>query len=107
MRAFTEMPTSALERFTPQAGAVYPIDTIAHLAGVPRHTVMLCCRHHLIVPHQDPEYGGFHFDVGTIPTLQRVDYLHRQCEINFAGVRIILGLMEEVERMRERLKKEF
>ena len=105
MTTDTEISTSALERFTPRAGAIYPIDTIAHLAGVPRHTVMLCCRHRLIVPHQDPEYGGYHFDVGTIPTLQRVDYLHRQCEINFTGVRIILGLMDEVERMRERLRE--
>ena len=102
MTTHTAMPTSSLERFTPQSDAIYPIDTIAHLAGVPRHTVMLCCRHRLVVPHQDPEYGGYHFEVGTIPILQRVDYLHRQCEINFTGVRIILGLMEELERMRER-----
>jgi hypothetical protein len=104
MTAFTDVTASALERFTPRPNAVYPIDTIAHLAGVPRHTVLLCCRHHLIVPLEDPDYGGYHFDVGTIQTLQRVDYLHRECGINFTGVRIILGLMEEVERMRERMR---
>lgn len=100
MRAFTDHIDQALERFTPDPKAVYPIDTIAHLAGVPRHTVLLCCRHHLIAPQEDPEYGGYQFDAGIIQTLQRVEYLHRECEINFAGIRIILGLMDEVERLR-------
>jgi DNA-binding transcriptional MerR regulator len=104
MRAFTEMPASSLERYKPQPDAMYPIDTIAHLAGVSRHTVLLCCRHRLVVPHEDPEYGGYHFDVGTIQILQRVDYLHRQCGINFTGVRIILGLMDEVEKMRQHMR---
>jgi len=104
MRASTDTAERALQRFTPNPSAVYPIDTIAHLAGVPRHTVLLCCRHHLITPHGDPDHGGYHFDVGTIQTLQRVEYLHRECEINFAGIRIILGLMEEVEQLRERVR---
>jgi len=105
MSTFAETRPFAVERFMPQPDALYSIDTIAHLAGVPRHTVLLCCRHHLVIPREDPEFGGYHFDVGTIQTLQRVDYLHRQCEINFTGVRIILGLMEEVERMRARLNE--
>lgn len=105
MRAYAENTAYALQRFTPQPDAIYPIDTIAHLAGVPRHTVLLCCRHHIIAPYQDPEYGAYLFDVGVIKTLQRVDYLHRECGINFTGVRIILGLMEEVEQMRERVRE--
>ncbi|MGH7959381.1 MAG: chaperone modulator CbpM [Opitutaceae bacterium] len=105
MSAFADVPAFSLQRFTPEPDAIYPIDTIAHLAGVPRHTVLLCCRHHLISPHEDPEYGGYQFDVGTIQTLQRADYLYRECGINFNGVRIILGLMEEVERMRARMRE--
>jgi hypothetical protein len=37
--------------------------------------------------------------------LQRVDYLYRDCGINFTGIRIIVGLMEEVERLRERVRE--
>jgi DNA-binding transcriptional MerR regulator len=105
MRAFTVSSVHTLQRFTPNPDAVYPIDTIAHLAGVPRHTVLLCCRHRLIAPHEDPDYGGYRFDVGTIQTLQRVEYLYHECGINFDGIRIILGLMGEVERLRERLRE--
>src|SRR5688500_1220705 len=105
MSTFAETHPFAVERFMPQPDALYSIDTIALPAGVPRHTVLLCCRPRLVIPRADPAFGGYHFDVGTIQTLQRVDYLHRQCEINFTGVRIILGLMEEVERMRARLNE--
>jgi hypothetical protein len=100
-----DSPVFPIQRFTPEPDAVYPVDTIAHLAGVPRHTVLLCCRHHLIAPHEDPEYGGYRFSVGTIRILQRADYLHRECGINFTGVRIILGLMDEVEELRAQVRE--
>jgi hypothetical protein len=104
MHILSESRLHALQRFAPDPEAVYTLDAIAHLADVPRHTVLLCCRHHLIEPHVDPVYGGYYFEAGTIQILKRVDYLHRECGINFAGIRIILGLMEEVERLRERTR---
>lgn len=100
MNAYAEISVHAVQRFAPTRDAIYPIDTIAHLAAVPRHLVLLSCRHHLITPDVDPEYGGYRFDAAAIPILQRIDYLNRDCGINFAGIRIILELMSEVERLR-------
>lgn len=104
MSAVAEIHFHALQPFAPDPGVIYPIDVIAHLADVPRHMVLLCCRHHLITPKIDPEYGGYCFDAGVIPVLKRVDYLYRECDINFAGVRIILGLMDEVEALRTQVR---
>ena len=104
MSAFAEIRMETIQPFAPDPEAAYPIDTIAHLADVPRHTVLLCCRHRLISPRVDPIYGAFLFEPGIIQTLKRVDYLYRGCGINFAGIRIILGLMDEVERLREEAK---
>ena len=100
MNSFAEVSVHYLQRFEPSADALYSIDTIAHLADVPRHLVLLCCRHGVLSPQIDPEYGGYLFDPSTIRTLQRVRYLYSDCGINFAGIRIILGLMDEVERLR-------
>lgn len=100
MNAIAEIHVRSLQPFTPDPDAVYTIDSIAHLADVPRHLVLLCCRHGLISPQIDPEYGGYRFAPATIQTLRRVHYLHHECDINFAGIRIILGLMDEVERLR-------
>ena len=100
MTTQTAIHVHALQRFDPDPDAAYPLDVIAHLANVPRHLVLVCCKHGLIAAQSDPLYGGYFFNADVIPILQRVDYLHRVCDINFAGIRIILGLMEEVERLR-------
>jgi DNA-binding transcriptional MerR regulator len=100
MNAYAEIQAYSLQPFRPDPDAVYTIDTIAHLADVPRHLVLLACRHGLIVPLIEPEYGGYRFDVRAIQVLRRIHYLHQDCDINFAGIRIIMGLMEEVERLR-------
>lgn len=104
MKTSAVMAERSLQPFTPDHEAVYPIDAIAHLAAVPRHLVLLCCRYQLLAPEVDPDYGGYRFPVEAIRTLRRVDYLHRQCGINFPGIRIILGLMDEVEELRTRLR---
>lgn len=103
MNLFAEIPVHSLQPFAPDPETAYPIDTIAHLADVPRHLVLQCCRHGLIAPEIDPDYGGYRFTTDAIRILRRVDYLHRDCGINFPGIRIILGLMDEVERLQARL----
>src|SRR5215207_2532329 len=105
MSTIAEIHVHSLQPFAPDPDAVYPIDTIAHLADVPRHMVLLCCRHRVITPQIDPEYGAYCFSSDVIPILKRVDYLYRECGINFTGVRIILGLMEEVETLRNRVRE--
>jgi DNA-binding transcriptional MerR regulator len=103
MNMYAEIPVHSLQPFAPDPDEAYPIDTIAHLANVPRHLVLLCCRHNLIAPEVDSAFGGYRFTADAIRILRRVDYLHHDCGINFAGIRMIFGLMEEVERLRARL----
>ena len=73
---------------------------------MPRHVVLVCCKHGLVSPIIDPEYGGFFFDATSIRTLQQIQYLRSDCGINFAGIQIILELMNEVERLRARERRE-
>jgi hypothetical protein len=98
-----DIPLTALQRFTPDPDTLYPIDVVAHLARIPRHLILVCFKNGLVEAQVDPEFGGYYFDETAIRTLQRVEYLHTQCGINLAGIRIILGLMDEVERLREAL----
>lgn len=99
MNAQPEVALHALQRFSPDPDSVYSIDMAAHLAGLPRHDVLVCCKQGLVSPRVDPEFGGFYFDEPTLRTLRQIAYLRVDCGINFAGIRIILGLMEEVERL--------
>jgi len=92
---------TALQPFTPEANAFFPIDVAAHLAHMPRHRILVCCKRGIISPHIDPDYGRYSFDLATIRLLQRIEYLHTGCGVNFTGIQIILSLVDEVERIRQ------
>lgn len=100
MSTKTEVDFYALQLFAPEPDAIYPLDAVAHLAGIPRHFVLVCCKRALVSPLIDPDYGGYFFDADNVRTLQRIAYLHSECGINFTGVRLILQLTQEVERLR-------
>jgi hypothetical protein len=90
-----------LQRFEPAPDTYYTIDAAAHLARIPRHLVLVCCKHGLVSPYVDPQFGAYHFDAEAIQTLQRVGHLHQECGINMIGVQMIIQLMKEVERLRD------
>lgn len=93
---------TALQPFVMDADVFYPIDTAAHLAQMPRHRILVCCKRGLISPHVDPEDGRYSFNATAIRILQRIEYLHTECGVNFTGIQIILSLADEVERFRRR-----
>jgi DNA-binding transcriptional MerR regulator len=100
MNVVEEIPAATLQRFEPDADTVYPLDTAARIARVPRHLILVYYKHGLITPLSDPDYGGYYFTNEAIRTLQRIGHLHTTCGINLTGVRLILDLMDEVERLR-------
>lgn len=93
--------TTTLQPYLPGRSEWFPIDSVARLAGMPRHRVLVCCKRGIISPHIDPESGRYSFDGATIRVLQRVEYLLTECEVNYTGIQIILSLADEVERFRE------
>jgi hypothetical protein len=90
----------AIQPFTPHEGVLYNLDEAAHLARLPRHFVVVCWKHGLISPQVDSTYGGLFFDLASVRGLQRIGYLHGECGINLTGIKIILELMEKIERLR-------
>jgi len=99
MTTLTEVQVYAVQPYQPDPGAVYPIDIAARLAGVPRHLVLVACKHGFVRPGTDPEYGGYLFDAAAIQTLRRIGYLHGECGINLVGIEIILRLVDQVEQL--------
>jgi DNA-binding transcriptional MerR regulator len=100
----TEIHVSALlQPYAPDPDEVYSIDIAARLTGLPRHLVLVCCKRGLVQPWTDPEYGGYFFDVEAIRTLRQIEYLHARCGVNLEGIEIILQLIDEVERLNDRV----
>jgi len=94
-----EAPSRALQLFDPPADAVYTIEAAAQLAGIARRTIVVYCKHRLLSPLIDARVEGYSFDGDGIRSLRRIEALRGICGDDFAGIRIILDLTRELERL--------
>ena len=104
MNVTKENPAGTVQRFEPRPDAVYTLETAAHLAQVTRRAVLVYCNHGLISPAMDPREAGYHFNNEAIRALQRIAFLRNDCGINLCGTRIIMKLMDEVDRLESELR---
>lgn len=100
MKYAKQRPGSALRLFEPDSALVYSIDVVERLTQVPRRKILVYCRHHLISPVADPEFGGYSFDSDAIRALRWIGYLHGAHGINLIGIKLILDLADELQRLR-------
>ena len=85
-------PSRWLQLFDPPGDAVYTIEGAARLAGIPRRTILVYCKHRLLSPLIDDGVEGYSFDGDGIRSLRRIEALRAVCGDDFAGIRIILDL---------------
>jgi DNA-binding transcriptional MerR regulator len=84
--------------------ASYTIEAVADLAQVPRRVVMVYQRHGLVVPASDSPDSASYFDDRAIQVLRRMEYLRRACRMNLKGIKLMMDLTREVERLREEVR---
>jgi len=92
-----------LRLFDPDPALVYSIDAVERLARIPRRTILIYCRHGLVSPLADPEFGGYYFNREAIWALRRIGYLQVTHGVNLAGIKFIFDLTDEVQRLRKTL----
>jgi MerR family transcriptional regulator/heat shock protein HspR len=69
------------------------------MSGLSTETIIHYQEQGLIQPSPDaPRESAY--DDETLHTLRRIDHLRRRCGVNDAGLRLILDLMHELERLR-------
>lgn len=78
----------------PDDSASYSLEVVARITGISSQTIVRYQESGLIRPD--------HYDDETVRTLRRIEHLQSTCGVNEAGLRLILGLMEEVERLKNR-----
>ncbi len=79
----------------------YSIAVIAELAGVNSTTVIRYQEQGFIRPAARDAEGNAVFDVDGLRQLRRIAHLRETCEMNDAGLKLMLDLLEEIERLRE------
>ena len=97
--AIAEIPSRAIQLFEPPEDAIYTIDATADLVGVPRRTILVYCKHQLLSPVINGREGGYCFDRDAVRALRRIEALRAICGDDLSGIKIILDLTKELERL--------
>jgi DNA-binding transcriptional MerR regulator len=79
----------------------YSIEVIANLAGVNPQTVLHYQEQGFIRPATRDAGEAALFDVECLRQLRRIEHLRATCEMNDAGLKLILDLLHEIECLRE------
>ncbi len=93
-----------LELFQPRPNILYSLDTAAHLAGVPRRTLLRYCRAGLVGPTFQPPYGVMLFSEETIRAVRAIERMRAVDGLDVGVIKTLLGLLGEVERLRTELR---
>lgn len=88
----------------PEEAAVYTLDIIVQLSGVPRETVRAYQQEGLISPAQDPDADSPCFDDEALRTLRRIEHLKADYGMSLPGIRLMLHLLAETERLEAELR---
>ncbi len=99
-----EDSTQELQPVEHSMRAVYTIEAIADLAQVPRRLIILYCKHGLVVPASKSPDIGWYFDDRAIRAVRRIENLRNAYGMNLTGIKLMMHLMKEVERLREEVR---
>jgi len=83
----------------PKCSAGYTLEVLARITGVSVQTIMHYQEHGLIHPVSDRS----RFDDEAVRALRRIEHLRDTCEVNLAGLKLLVSLLNEVEKLRAAL----
>lgn len=82
--------------YEPDEQATYSLEIVERITGISSQTIIRYQEAGLIRPEV--------YDDETVRTLRRIEHLQSACGVNEAGLRLIMELMNEVDRLRNDLQ---
>jgi DNA-binding transcriptional MerR regulator len=93
-----------IQLFEPPSDAIYTIEEAAHLVGVPPRAILVYCKNRLVAPVVNARDRSYSFDSESIRALRRIEALRTICGNDFAGIKMILDLKNEVKRLNSKIR---
>ena len=93
-------PRLALELCQPEPSVLYSLNATAHLAGVPRRSILVYCHAGLVRPVVQPPCGVPGFTEESIYTVRRIEHLRTVHGVDLDLLKTIFDLLAEVEHLR-------
>ena len=97
-------PLFAIEQYQPKPNTLYTLDAAAHIAGVPRRSILIYCRSGLVQSVIQPPYGIMAFTEEAIHTVRRIEHVRTAHGSDLTLVKTLFNLLEEVEHLRNELR---
>src|SRR3954454_16057283 len=104
MSTSDETPVAAGQERGSEPEEVYSLEFIERMTFVPRRTILLYRRHGLIRSTADHQRGEQVFDGEAVRALRRIEHLRREFGVNLAGIKLIMGLLREVDELTAELR---
>ena len=97
-------PALALELFQPSPDVLYSLDATAHLAGVPRRSILIYCRAGLLRPVFQPPHGVMAFREEAIYTVRQIEDVRGAHGVGMTWIKAMFDLLDEVEHLRAEVR---
>ncbi len=101
MNSDANPPSDNFPVYDAETETCYSIEVIAELAGVDPKTVLYYQDQGFIRPASRNARNENLFDVDCLRQLRRIAHLRTTCDMNEAGLKLMLDLMHEIECLRE------
>jgi hypothetical protein len=82
----------------------YSLDVAAHIAGVPRRSLLVYCRAGLVQSVFQPPYVVMAFTEEAIHAVRRIEHVRTGHGSDLALLKTLFNLLEEVEYLRAELR---
>ena len=91
-----------MNMISPDPHHLHPLEVVVRMTGSSRRKIVFYCRKGIIAPAESS--GGWHFDEESVMRLRHIETLRQRHRMNWAAIRTIIALLDEVETLREELR---
>lgn len=88
---------------SPDPHNTHSLEVVVRLTGSSRRKIVFYCRKGVISP-VDRGNDELHFDEESVIRLRHIETLRQQHRMNWAAIHTIIGLLDEVENLRDELR---
>lgn len=92
-----------MKSISPDPHEMHSIEVVIRMTGCSRRKIIFYCRKGMVTPVQENEHGWY-FDEDSVIRLRHIETLRQQHRMNWAAIRTIISLLDEVETLRAELR---
>ncbi len=91
-----------MNMISPDPHHLHPLEVVVRMTGSSRRKIIFYCRKGIVAPTESS--GEWHFDEESVLRLRHIETLRQLHRMNWAAIRTIITLLDEVETLREELR---